>query len=174
MEYGTEFVITVDLDEKFDKTLVRFLKNGTPISEPAAGHKSDHFTVPGDTTIVLDGNISINTYEVKWYSEGTLLFTEERQHGYNTAYPGTSNPTKESTASHTYTFSRWVLKGTQQAIPLIITEDSSSRRSSSRTTGHTTSRCPRGSPTRSLPRKAPASIWCTDMTSRSCSPLCTR
>ncbi|MBR6911632.1 MAG: hypothetical protein IKN41_07240, partial [Candidatus Methanomethylophilaceae archaeon] len=124
VEYGTEFVITVDLDEKFDKTLVRFLKNGTPISEPAAGHKSDHFTVLGDTTIVLDGNISINTYEVKWYSEGTLLFTEERQHGYNTAYPGTSNPTKESTASHTYTFSRWVLKGTQQAIPLIITEDS--------------------------------------------------
>ncbi|MBR6911876.1 MAG: hypothetical protein IKN41_08475, partial [Candidatus Methanomethylophilaceae archaeon] len=122
-DYGTEFIITVDLDSKFNQSTVGFLKNGVPISEPTVGSKTDHFTILGNTEIGLNANISINFYDVKWYNGSTLLQTEHVQYGYTTTYPGSSNPTKESTASHTYSFSKWVVRGTQQDIPANITQD---------------------------------------------------
>jgi hypothetical protein len=111
------------LDSKFNKSSVGFLKNGTPISTPTVGSKTDHFTIEGDTVIGLNGTIALNFYEVKWYNGSTVLYTENVQHGYTTTYPGASNPTKASTASHVYTFDRWVVKVTEYDIPATITAD---------------------------------------------------
>ncbi|AMK13532.1 TIGR02543 family repeat-containing cell surface protein [methanogenic archaeon mixed culture ISO4-G1] len=122
--YGTQFRVVVDMGDAFDKTMISFADNGVAIAPLEQGGKTYEFTLTEDKNITIAGNPTRNSYQVRWYSESTLLYTESSViYGAEPAYPGLSLPTKDSTASLVYTFNKWVIKGTVDDLPDTITAD---------------------------------------------------